>query len=168
MTNEPGGSVQLSHFWGVIQRGVQDRLPTADLWAAVRGAAAAEGFGTVRGGIAGMNSLRGLAAGLRNASAALAAAPLDSAITNDYLSTSINSRPLDVRAEAPAYQVRFEHTVITQGGEQVTTWRTVQYSLQLPATKAQLLNDIAANAELLAGDYQETHVGVGAIEIAVV
>jgi hypothetical protein len=161
------GQRQLLLYWGNIQQSVSARASTADLWANVKAAAAAEGnsLGGVR--MTDMNGLRSIAASQRSAMDNLQAARVDSVITGNMLGRDLSSRGLTDQSLAPRFLVRFEHDV-TVGGQLQTFWRSSFFDGSLPTTKGDLMSAVNQDAQALADDYDVTHAGVGRIQISAV
>jgi hypothetical protein len=161
------GQRKLLLYWGNIQQSVTARASTADLWAAVRSAAAAEGTPLSGVRIQDMNGLRSIAASMARSQRDLAALRPDSVITGAMIGRDLSSRPLTDQALAPRYLVRFEHDVLVDGQLQ-TVWRSSFFDGALPSTKGDLLNALEQDAVAMADDYGTTHVGVGRFQIAAV
>lgn len=157
----------LRAYWGAIQKAVSNRATTKDLWAAVKDAAQQEGASLQGVTPFHMNALRSLAIGIRNSKESFEKASPTSPITSDMISTNINSNPLGTRNTVPMYQIRYQHNVV-QDDEQFTTWRTSLFTGELPTTKEDLIAELDAQAELIAHDYGQEHVGIQNIEISVV
>lgn len=161
------GQKQLLPWWGNIQNAVSRRASTADLWATVREAAAAEGV-ILRGVSAiDMNSLRSIAGSQRRSLDELQRAAPDQTITSVMIGADLSSRGQQFQNLAPSWIVRFEHDVTIEG-QLNTLWRSSVFEGQLPTTKGQLLDAVTADAEALAEDYGVTHIGVGRMSIAAV
>lgn len=158
---------RLAMFWGVIQSAVNQRKSTAEVWQAVKSEAEKQGVSLAGVRIQDMNTLRGLAARVRNASENFMRADLDAVIDPTMVSHYINSRDLNAISQAPIYQVRFQH-VVSEFGEEQTIWRTVRYTVDLPLTKGELLDELEAGAMQMASEYGQEHLGIGQIEIALV
>ena len=168
------GQQALLPYWGNIQSAVSQRAGTAELWDAVRQAAAAEGV-VLRGVSAtDMSGLRGLAATQRNASANLLRAGPGEVITGLMISQDLSSRDLVAQALAPSWIVRFEQD-LNVSGELLTVWRSSVFEGSLPLTINDLRNTLDTDAEqLLAASSggvdatTATHLGVGQIQISAV
>lgn len=166
MTNP--GRLNLAAMWGEIQRGVSERLSTAELWGIVRDAAQARGFEGVSGGLSQMNALRSTAAAIRDAAGRFNRADMSALITPEYFAPDINAQSITGRSLTPVYRARFVQTVRTVSGESVATHRTVSFPFQLPPTKSMLIEELNLNAQAMAETYGEEHEGIGEIEITVV
>lgn len=161
------GQLQLLAYWGTIQQAVSERASTADLWASVREVAAAEGVQFIGVSATDMSSLRGLAAGQRNAMETLQAAGPNQAIDATMIATDLSTRNQAAQNLAPSWLVRFEQD-ITVGGQLQTVWRTSTIDGFLPATKSDLLSQVTTDAQGMADDYGVTHVGIGRMQISAV
>jgi len=152
-------------LFGAIQGASYQHQTTAGVWQAMR--SAAEQMGTDLSGVtlSDVNTLRSVAVGLRNASEEFDRAAADQALTPTMWAQNLNTRPLEERNAEQVWQVRFQHQVSIEG-ELQTVWRTLEYQGRLPATKAELLEDVGASAQWLADDYGIEQVGIGAIEIS--
>ncbi len=168
------GQKALLPFWGNIQSAVSQHVGTAELWAAVRDAAAAEGV-ELRGiSATDMSALRGLAAGQRNASTNLLRAGPGDVITGPMISQDLSSRGLADQALAPSWIVRFEQD-LNFSGELMTVWRSSVFEGSLPLTVNDLRNQLDQDAEQLlassSGGIDATsavHIGIGSIQISAV
>jgi hypothetical protein len=168
------GQTKLLAYWGNIQSAVSQRASTADLWAAVRGAADAEGVSLAGISVTDMSGLRGLAAGQRNAMDNLQRTSPDQVITGTMIATDLSSRPLADQTLVPSWIVRFEHDV-TIDGELVTVWRSSVFDGSLPPTVGDLRDAVNADAEAMATSgsggltaESVTHLGVGRMQISAV
>lgn len=168
MTNEPSRSIPIAQYWGVIRGQIAARATTAQLWSAVRNAAAAEGYTTLTGGLAEMNRLRGLGTGLRAAAERFAKARGSAGIESSMFAPDVSARSIPGLSVTPTYRVSFVHTTVDLQGILRTQYRIVSFPLQLPSTKDALIAELDADAGALAGKYGEQHLSVGHIEIAVV
>lgn len=168
------GQKALLPFWGNIQSAVSQRVSTADLWAAVREASAAEGV-VLRGVSAtDMSGLRGLAASQRNGSQSFDTARPDQVITGQMIAQDLSSRSLQDQALAPSWIVRFEQD-LNVSGRLMTVWRSSVFEGSLPITKGDLMNTLDTDAEQLlaasSGGIDATsavHIGIGRIQIVAV
>ena len=161
------GQKKLLPWWGPIVGAVSERVQTAELWQRVRDAAAAEGV-ELRGVSAiDMGGMRSIAASQQRSMDAVGRLGMDQAITAEVIGRDISSRDLGAQSLAPSWIVRFEHDV-TREGELFTLWRSSVFEGSLPPTKRDLLDVIEGDAQALADDYNETHLGVGRISIVAV
>lgn len=168
MTNEPQRSIPIANYWGIIRAQVNDRATTAELWDAVRSAASAEGYTQLTGGLAEMNRLRGLSVGVRNAASVFTRARPEAAIESTMFAPDITSRSIPGLSLTPTYRVRYVRTSLDTQGVLQTNYRIESFPLQLPSTKASLLAEMEARAQLDVGKYAEQLVGIGNLEITVV
>lgn len=161
------GQRKLLLYWGNIVQSVAARASTADLWNAVRAAAAAEGQDLSGVRLTDMNGLRSIAASQRQAGQTLAAARVDAVIDAGMIGRDLDSRSVQEQLLAPRWRVRFEQDVIV-GGQLQTLWRTSYIDGFLPSTKADVLAQVDQDAQGLADDYDQVHAGVGAVQITAV
>lgn len=167
MAKQTGYHPKLAAYWGIIQQQVQNKASVANIWNAVRTQAEAEGADLSGVRIFDMNRIRSLAVEVREAGNRFASAAGNAAIDSSMISQYINSRELRQQNELPVYSVRFEQHV-TENGEPVSVWRTLQYTGAIPNTKDALLAEIEANAMAFANKYNQTHMDVGQVQIAVI
>lgn len=160
--------LSLAALWGDIQRGVNERVTTSELWRMAKDAATARGFEGVSGGIEEMNRLRGTASAIREAALRFSKLGPNELITPSVFAPDINAQSIAGRSLTPVFRVRFTHTVTTATGETVTAHRTSSFPFQLPPTKAALLEELNLNAAAMAEQYGEINEGVDEIEITVV
>ena len=158
------GMSRLMGLWGSIEGAVSDRVSTADLWAITRAAAEAEGVTLSGISAVDMSRLRGMAASARNAQEVFNAANPESTVVSGMIATAPWARNLEQQALAPRWQIRFEQTV-TELGQTTTVWRTVFADSVLPATVAELIAQVAGEAEAIAADYNQESGGVGNLSI---
>ena len=161
------GQKTLLAFWGSIQSAVSQRASTADLWAAVRAAADAEGASLGGASAIDLGQLRSIAASQRNAMEDFSRARITDPLTSDLIAQDVSARGLQEQNLAPRFIVRFEHDVTVEGQLQ-TLWRSSIFEGSLPATKSDLMNAVEGDAQALADDYDVTHIGIGRIQISAV
>lgn len=161
------GQIKALVYWGVIESAVTKRASTADLWDAIREAAAAAGRPSVGVSASDISRLRGIAASQRNTAENLDRARPGDVITSSMIAQDIAARPLQDQILAPSWIVRFEHDV-TIDGQLQTFWRSSVIDGSLPPTKGQLRSQIEADASAMADDYGVTHIGVGRMQITAV
>lgn len=111
-------------YLGTVLAGVEQGLSTTELWQTIRDATAALGEGARGPSASQVSTLRGLAGRMLTAAGNLSSAPASALIDSSMISPNINSRPLSEQAIAPAYQLRYEATVLTSEGE-TTRWFSV-------------------------------------------
>lgn len=169
MAENPRLNPKLAAYFGVIQNAVSQRKNTSELYANLR-AAFAESGQTFQGiPIGAVSTARGLAAQIRNTREAFTAAPGDSTIDASMVAQNWYSRPLSDQNILPSYDIRFQHTYISEG-ETFTEWRTVTNLDLAGFTKDELiaqLDEIAA-VDFVAHYEGIQHVSVGAVEISAV
>lgn len=158
------GVQKLLAYWGTIQAAVSERAGTAELWAAVRDAAASEGMPLQGVSAADMSVLRGIAGRQRTAMETLAGAAPGDAITGAMIAPELGSDGVVQLGEVPAWNVRFLHYTEADG-EPSLTWRTDVFKGYLPPTKQELQDQLNQDAANMAADYGESHSGIGAVMI---
>lgn len=161
------GQRKLLAFWGSIQSSVTQRASTSELWNAVRAKAAAEGVELSGVRATDMNALRSIAADQRVKGDRLTAAPKSRAIDASMIGRDLSSRSVGDQLVAPRWIARFEHT-IEVGGETQTLWRASVFESALPTTVGELGDQLEQDAQAMADDYDQTHVGVGRISLVAV
>lgn len=169
MTTPSGFPLRALYFWGAARGAVAQRVGTADFYAALNNAATA--FGLPGHGLSfqTVNQLRSAAATVRNASERFDRAPAGNAIDASMIGVPPYARSLDAQAAMPVYHVGINLTTADmQTGEQSTDYRIVQFTGQLPATKADLLAQVQLDAEQLASVYGTDYVGHDVQEILAV
>jgi cytosine/adenosine deaminase-related metal-dependent hydrolase len=141
------------------------RASTSDLWQAVRDAAASQGFELTGVNAVDMGQLRAFAVANRNAAeafnSAVAGTSLDAGMMGQELYYTASNRPDSLAL----YNVRFMHTVIEDGVE-IDLQRTDQIRGILPATKDQLMQMLDSDAQILADEYNQSHVSIGDVTIS--
>jgi hypothetical protein len=161
------GMRALLPFWGTINAAVRERVGTAELWERTKAAAESEGY-VIRGASgADMSRLRGLAAGQRRAMDAFGAASGDTMLAAEHFAQDVSSRSLAAQGAAPQFAVRFQWASI-EGDELMQEWKTNLFTGVLPQTKAELLDQLARDAERLGADYGRESVGIGEVSILAV
>ena len=155
----------LMPFFGAIQGAVTNRLSTADVWSALRSASEAQGLPIPSGAFLAVNQLRSIAVGMRTASEALAAAGAEAGITSAMIGQAPYGRTLQEQTLAPAWEVRFQNTLL-QDGEQSSVWSTTYYYGSLPATTGELLSGVSADAAMMASNYgAEASLGISNVHV---
>lgn len=163
-------------YWGTIQSAVTQRASTADLWAAIRGAQAAEPGGGGLVTVRGVSELRGYAAAIRGAAERLNAARagydrtgLAQVITGDMMSTAPWSASGQVLSTLADYQVRFEALFTTPLGRSSSVMLTAKFpNGQLSATVGDLVAALGAFALSSGSLPVGTFNGIGAMSITAV
>lgn len=160
------GAAKLLPLLGDIQAGAAAHDTTADLWARVQTAAAEQGYDISGANALDLGQLRSWAA-----TNAYAAEALNNAGSTASLDASMIGRELYPMAGIAGgvqslYNVRFLQTVIENGVE-IDLWRTSQIRGLLPPTKDQLAEMMDSDAQQLADEYNQTHVGISSLSISV-
>lgn len=151
--------------WGAIQQAVGERASTADIWGALRSVLSPNGEPLPQGSFQAVNTMRSLAAGIRNAAETLASAPGDYAITGDMVSQNINSRDALQQSLSPSYEIRYQATITSELGESVQ-WFTAHVSSLAGMTKGDIVSALAFNNTALSEDYGADVSGVDNISIS--
>lgn len=164
MPNPLGVADKALFYWGDIESGTLSGESTADIWARIR--ARAETMGLDRPGITAqdVSKIRAAAGQVRAAGTRLGSAPDEESLISRYVGLAPWSRPLEERNTHGMWQVRFEHTVSGDNGDE-TNWRTVMFKGQLPNTIGELRAQIEQDAQALADKYGVDHLGVGTMSI---
>lgn len=149
-------------YWNNIQSSVSGRATTAELWSAIREAAAREGLDSPGITLQAVNELRSSAAQIRNAGDRLMSEPAQNGLTASHIAEAPWSRPLEERASSPMLQVRFELSMI-RDGQLVTEWKTLVHSGRMPTTIADLQRIIERAGISLARSYDSDYAGYGAM-----
>jgi hypothetical protein len=163
-------------YWGSIQNAVSARASTADVWAAIRAAQAAEPGGGGGVSVQGVNEVRAAAARLRNASENFTQARdfaertgITQAIEGTMMSTAPWSREPQVLSTLADYQVRFETLLTTPAGEQASAWVTARFPTgQLPVTVGELIDALSAYSLAFGYADEATLAGIGDVSITAV
>lgn len=106
MASQPGQG--LGWAWGAIQRAVGSRAGTADIWQAVRDAAAATGSAIPSNAFQVVNQLRGKAVQLRNAGQSFQQAGPETLLSPGLAPVGISARPTGDRNLLPQYKATFD------------------------------------------------------------
>lgn len=159
------GAQRLLAFLPDIQSAVGEHATTQQFWQAIQDAAASSGFD-----ISGVNAidagqLRSFAVANRNAMEAFNRAATDASLNAGFIGSELYQQPGNVPDSQRLFMVRFAHTVIEDGVE-LDVWRTDQIRGYLPPTKDQLMSLLDSDAQLLADEYNQTHVGIGSVSIS--
>lgn len=147
-------------YWNEIQSSVSGRYTTAELWTAIKEAAAREGLDSPGISLQAVNELRSAAAQIRNAGERLMSEPAQNGLGERLIAEAPWSRPLDERAVSPMLQVRFELSMI-RDGQLVTEWKTLVHSGRRPTTIADLQRIVERAGMSLAGSYNSDYAGYG-------
>lgn len=152
-------------YWPQIEYAAARRMPTADLWATLRDAAAELGLDSPGVTVQQVNQVRSWATGIQAASRRLERLDPSYSISDGHLIAEAPwARSPGEREALPMYQVRYEHTVDGPNGPE-TNWRVSTFRGSLPRTLGDLQDAIEEDAENLADKYGGAHVGVGSLQI---
>jgi hypothetical protein len=151
-------------YWPTIEHAAANHLPTADLWAALNGAAAELGLDSPGVTLQGVNTIRSLATQIQATSARLERTDPTYRMEGNLISEAPWGRSLAERDAMPMFQVRYQHTTVGPNGEE-TNWRTSTFHGQLPRTVGDLLEAIEEDAEHLADKYGHSHGGTSAHQV---
>lgn len=157
----------ISRYWGVVMSAATQHLTTANLWSAIRDAAAQAGLPSPGVSASAISVIRGQAGKIVRATEQLAAAQPELQLTSAMISQAPWSRPLSEQNTVPMYQVRFEQVIATPEGQQ-TIWRTSMVQGELPATVGGVQDMVAQDASNMAAEYEVDMVGIGQISILAV
>lgn len=158
MTTPSGLPRKALQWWGAAMGAVSQRASTADVWAAINAAAAAQGQATAGINLRGFNALRSAAVQVRNSSEALAFGSDTAPVDVTMIGRAPWGRPIGDQNAAPQYQIRFLHTTTDENGDEQSNYRTVVFTGQLPSSKSALLEQTERDAEALADKYNSEHV----------
>lgn len=152
-------------YWGEIEQASAGHLPTAQLWAAIRGAATREGLATPGVSAADVSRLRGRANQIRTSAEQLAKANPADSLSRFAIPAAPFGRSQDERNTLPIFQARFQHFTTLGGIEQEPSFKVVTFRGGLPNTIADLTAQVERDAAQLAENYQQGHVGIGSITL---
>lgn len=159
------GSLKLMAYYGTIVAGTLAHDTTSQIWARINAAAEAQGFAPPAVSATALNPIRQLASQNAYAAERLNAQPAGASIQSEMIGVDPSFRFAVAENPVTQYNVRFEHNVV-ENGVASTIWRTDQFTGALPPTIDQLRERLDADAQLLADEYNQAHVGIGAISIA--
>lgn len=157
-------AVKALAYWGVIEYAANNRFTTADLWNALRDEAERLGLSSPGVTVRGVAQLYGLAVANQSAARRLERQRDQFAVTANLIGHYPTERPLTEQNALGMWQVRFQHTTLTETGE-FTEWRTVMFRGALPATVGDLRDAVEADANELAADYGTEHVGIDSLQV---
>lgn len=160
------GAAKLLPLLGDIQAGAAAHDTTAALWQRVQDAAASQGYDISGASALDLGQLRSWAASNVYAQEALAKAGASTSLDASMIGRELYTTPGTIEGRQQLYNVRFLHTVIENGVE-INIWRTSQFTGLLPPTKDQLEQLMDSDAQQLADEYNQAHVSIGSISIAV-
>ena len=159
MPDTAGAWERAKRFWGAIEYAAQTGMTTADLWANIREAALEQDLASPGVTVQDVSVLRGVAGRIVGTGRQLQDAPGNRVVSGRYVAEAPWARSPGARKAAPEWHFRFLHTV-EQDGEQIQQWRTVRFQGQRPRTVAELLSAAEEDADHLADEYGQTHVGI--------
>ena len=151
-------------YWGVIEPAAAARMPTAELWSALRAAAAELGLPSPGVTLRGVNEVCAAANAIHRAERDFARLEDGMSLGDRYVAQTPWSRSLAEQNALPTYHVRFLHTFSGPEGEQ-SEWRTSVITGQLPDTAGELHDLVSEDAENLADKYGVDHVGYSSVQI---
>lgn len=166
MTTPTGLPRSTLQFYPAARGAVAQRVNTADFYTALRDAGAT--FGATPGGLTftDVNALRSAAAQERNASERFQRVLESNAIDASMISRAPYGRSLATQAAMPIYHVGINLTTVNKDtGEEAERYVTVQFTGQLPDTKAALLQQVGQDAQAYADNYDEFYYGHTTVEI---
>lgn len=159
-----GALAKAMTYWGAIQASVAQRATTAELFSAIRGAAGLAPGESLGVSASVISQLRGMAAGIRNASEALGSAAPDQAIGPSMISGVPWGRSQAQQDLVGIWQVRFLQDVSTEEGTQ-QVWRTTLFQGVLPATVGSLFGQLDDVADTMASSYGQGNLGYSQVSI---
>ena len=134
----------LGTYWGVIQAAAAQHMTTADLWAAIRGAAEQAGLASPGVNASDISVLRGYAGAMVRAADALAASEPGLGLTSSMIATAPWARPLAEQNLSPMFQATYKITGLSPTGAPVEGWLTSVFNTQtLPGTVGELLDQLS-------------------------
>lgn len=166
MTTPSGLPRAALQYYPAARGAVGQRASTADFYQALRDAGTT--FGPNAGALSftDVNALRSAAAQERNAAERFQRAPDHYAVDASMISRAPYGRELAAQAAMPIYQVGINLTTAhTETGDETSRYVTVQFTGQLPATKAELMEQIGLDAQAYADNYGESYAGHDVVEI---
>ena len=161
------GQLKLMPLWGSIEHAVSQRASTADIWQAIRGAAAQGNVDISGANAIDLGGLRSISAQIRNAAANLASATAGASIESSMVAQAPWARRQVLQNALGIYQVRYQHSVI-EDGEAKTAWRTSVFDGGLPPTVEGLMAAITEDAIAIADAHGTKHVAAANPQILAV
>lgn len=155
-------------FWGVIEHATAQRLPTAELWRALRDAAGAAEGEPLGFGAADVSVIRGYANRIATSAAAFNTSDPGVAVDASMVAQAPWARPPDVQNAAPRYQVRYLANTLDPSGNPAQEWRTSMFSGQLPTTVQGVLDAVEQDAIGVAAEYGHSLLGVDSLQLLAV
>ena len=115
-----------------------------------------------------ISQLYGYARRIINAGTEFQAAPAQSAITADMISTPPYARDVQEQTTYPLYHVKFEYVYLDAAGNQQTAIKTSVFPDVLPGTVGELTADVLDDAEGMANKYGHTLLSATPLQILAV
>lgn len=162
-TQDPAVLKAMGLYWPAIQAAANRHVTTAELWDAIRSAAADQGLDRPGVSLTAVNTLRAAATRMARSAEALNTAARDSGFEG-LIGQAPWSAPLDVQAAAPSYLIGMQLGG-TIDGEDASRYVTVRWSGPLPASVGDLLDSLDTDAALMAGDYNTEYTGISGLSI---
>lgn len=165
MALESGLSKGALQYWGTILGAVRARLSTAELWQAIDYYEVTNNIEDRPINLQDVNRLRAMAATVRNSSERLGRSGGQSLDPRMWARAPWH-RPLSQMGTVPVYQVQFTHeTRNTKTGETNSAFRTIMFRGALPGSVDELYAAVELDAQQLADQYEEEHVGISDLTI---
>lgn len=158
------GQRRATQYWKSIEAVTLAGGSTQELWAAINAHAQALGYESAGISIFDVNALRSRAVANRGALQNLDALGPDDLITGPAIGRAPWERDLNRQNALPMWQVSFEHHIRVDG-EDVTIWRSTMFQGSVPRTRRELELALDEDAERMADEYGQEHVGIGAYSI---
>lgn len=151
-------------WWGVVQAAVEEGATTAQMFERIRARADELGVSLPPGGAVAYNTIRSMAAELRNASARLGKAPDTAALTSRELAPLPYTGPATGPAAPRMFHVRVNYAGI-KNGEPISDYVTLEYPGGLPPTVGQLREEAAIITEDLVNAYGSALTAISSIQV---
>lgn len=139
-------------YYSAIAGAAHQHKTTTGLWADIRAQQRRTGRALPAGAFTAVNELRSIATAVQVASERFAKLSPSEAITSAAIGRPAYALKSLERTIGTRYMITFEHTM-ERNGELVTTTHTTFIYGVLPATKAEVLDQVKADAALMAPDY---------------
>lgn len=162
-TTDPAVLRAMGLYWPAIQAAANQHVTTAELWAAIRDAAASQGLDRPGVSLTAVNTLRAAATRMARAAEALNVAARDAGF-DGLIGQAPWSAPLDVQAAAPSYLIGLTLGGTT-GGERADRYATIRWEGPLPTSVGDLLDAITGDAANMAADYDLEYEGFSGLSI---
>jgi len=140
-------------YWGVVNSAVTARADTATLWQAITAEANRLGEPIPAQAFLGVNELRSLAVGIRQATATFNGSDSATALTAQMLGESPSARALEDQGLFPRLQISFQAEVTDLAGLATTQDYTTMMDIQPGMTVGEVRDALASDAEGMAGRY---------------